>query len=53
MLILDSEKRFRPDFSLIDLQNFAEDNESGNPVLWITRGLEAGAYEIVPAEFFL
>jgi HD-GYP domain-containing protein (c-di-GMP phosphodiesterase class II) len=53
MLILDAQKHFRADFSLIDLQDFAEDNQSGNPVLWITRGLEAGAYEIDPAEFFL
>jgi HD-GYP domain-containing protein (c-di-GMP phosphodiesterase class II) len=53
MMILDAEKRFRADFSLIDLQDFAEDNTSGNPVLWITRGLEAGAYEIDAAEFFL
>jgi HD-GYP domain-containing protein (c-di-GMP phosphodiesterase class II) len=53
MLILDSEKNMRGEFPVIDLQMFVERNALGNPALWITQGLEPGAYGIDPAEFFL
>lgn len=53
MLILDSEKNMRSEFPVIDLQMFVERNALGNPALWITQGLEPGAYGIDPAEFFL
>jgi cyclic di-GMP phosphodiesterase len=53
MLILDANKQQRADFQLIDLQQYARDNGEGNPELWITRGLEPGAYDIDPTEFFL
>lgn len=52
MLILDAEKKMRSEFTMLDLQMDAK-NELGNHELWITRGLEAGAYGIDPAEFFL
>jgi HD-GYP domain-containing protein (c-di-GMP phosphodiesterase class II) len=53
MLVLDAQKKMRPEFSLIDLQLHAKANDSGNSELWITQGLEPGAYGIDPAEFFL
>jgi HD-GYP domain-containing protein (c-di-GMP phosphodiesterase class II) len=53
MLLLDSGKQIRSEFSLIDLQMFAENNNAGNPQLWITQGLEPGAYGVDPKEFFL
>jgi HD-GYP domain-containing protein (c-di-GMP phosphodiesterase class II) len=53
MLVLDAQKKMRPEFSLIDLQLFVKANDSGNSELWITQGLEPGAYGIDPAEFFL
>lgn len=53
MLILDANKKMRDDFSLIDLQMYMEKNDLGNPALWITQGLEPGAYGVDPAEFFL
>lgn len=53
MLILAADKRPRADFQLIDLQHYSRDNDEGNPELWITRGLEPGAYDIDPTEFFL
>jgi HD-GYP domain-containing protein (c-di-GMP phosphodiesterase class II) len=53
MLILDSQKRVRDDFTLIDLQMFGKNNDAGNQELWITCGLEQGAYGIDPAEYFL
>lgn len=53
MLILDSQKNVREDFTLIDLQMFVKNNDAGNGELWISRGLEPGAYGIDPAEYFL
>ena len=53
MLVLDAQKKVRGEFSLIDLQQYSEDNGNGNPALWITQGLEPGAYGIDPQEFFL
>jgi HD-GYP domain-containing protein (c-di-GMP phosphodiesterase class II) len=52
MLILDAQKKLRADFVIADLQE-----QSGavgdTPSVWITRGLEAGAYGIDPTEYFL
>lgn len=52
MLILDAQKRVRAEFVIVDLQ--AHDGGSAtSPSLWITRGLEPGAYGIDPNEYFL
>ncbi len=53
MLILDSRKQMRAEFTLLDLQLYAKDNDAGNTPLWITQGLEPGAYDVDPTEFFL
>jgi HD-GYP domain-containing protein (c-di-GMP phosphodiesterase class II) len=53
MLVLDARKKTRADFELINLQDYNKDNPEGNPELWITQGLEPGAYGIDPSEFFL
>jgi HD-GYP domain-containing protein (c-di-GMP phosphodiesterase class II) len=53
MLILDAQKKVRDQFPSIDLQLYTKDNENGNPALWITKGLEPGAYGVDPTEFFL
>lgn len=53
MLILDANKRIRNEFSVIDLQMCQENNTSGNPGLWIIKGLEPGAHGIDPTEYFL
>jgi len=53
MLILDPHKKIRGEFTLLDLQLHARDNDAGNPALWITQGLEPGAYGVDPTEFFL
>jgi HD-GYP domain-containing protein (c-di-GMP phosphodiesterase class II) len=53
MLILDAAKNVRSEFSILDLQQYGEKNEHGNPVLWITQGLAPGAYGVDPAEYFL
>ena len=48
-VILDSDKQPLQDFEVIDLQ------EPDGPVrtVWIERGLEPGAYDIDPGEYFL
>ena len=52
MLILDAEKKLRANFLVADLQE-----QSGavgdTPSVWITKGLEPGAYGIDPTEYFL
>jgi HD-GYP domain-containing protein (c-di-GMP phosphodiesterase class II) len=53
MLILDAQKTIRKEFSAVDLQLCEENNTTGNPALWITQGLEPGAYGIDPSEYFL
>ena len=53
MLILDAGKKIREEFTMIDLQLHIENNDAGNPMLWISHGLEPGAYGIDPQEFFL
>jgi HD-GYP domain-containing protein (c-di-GMP phosphodiesterase class II) len=52
MLILDAQKQVRKEFVIVDLQNFAETTGT-SPSLWISRGLEPGAYNIDPTEYFL
>jgi HD-GYP domain-containing protein (c-di-GMP phosphodiesterase class II) len=52
MLILDAQKKLRKDFIIADLQEQA--GAAGDtPSVWITRGLEAGAFGIDPTEYFL
>jgi putative nucleotidyltransferase with HDIG domain len=52
MLILDAEKKLRKDFVIADLQEQAG-TTGDTPSVWITRGLEPGAYGIDPTEYFL
>ena len=52
MLILDAQKQLRSDFVIADLQE--QGGAAGEtPSIWITRGLEPGAYGIDPTEYFL
>jgi HD-GYP domain-containing protein (c-di-GMP phosphodiesterase class II) len=53
MLILDAQKKPREEFTTIDLLSCEENAGTREPSLWITRGLERGAYDINPAEYFL
>lgn len=53
MLILDADKKLRTEFVVIDLQLYEENNSTGHPTLWIAKGLEPGAYDIDPTEYFL
>jgi HD-GYP domain-containing protein (c-di-GMP phosphodiesterase class II) len=53
MLILDAHKRVRDEFTTIDLLTCDENTGKAEPTLWITRGLERGAYGIDPKEYFL
>jgi HD-GYP domain-containing protein (c-di-GMP phosphodiesterase class II) len=52
MLILDAQKRVREEFTTIDLLT-CDENAGKTPSLWITQGLERGAYDIDPTEYFL
>ncbi len=52
VLILDENKAQRADFPLIDLSKYTPDNH-GQAVVWIARDLEAGAYGIVPDDYFI
>jgi HD-GYP domain-containing protein (c-di-GMP phosphodiesterase class II) len=52
-LILDAQKKTREEFPTIDLLTCDENSGKTEPSLWITRGLERGAYGIDPAEYFL
>jgi HD-GYP domain-containing protein (c-di-GMP phosphodiesterase class II) len=47
-IILDSEKRPLKDFKVIDLKKQGPD-----PTVWIERGIEPGAYDIDPRDYFL
>ena len=53
MLILDVQKRVREEFTTIDLLTCDENTGKSEPSLWITHGLERGAYGIDPKEYFL
>jgi HD-GYP domain-containing protein (c-di-GMP phosphodiesterase class II) len=48
-IILDSQKRPLKEFETIDLSKQGEPA----PTVWIERGIEPGAYDIDPREFFL
>ena len=51
MLLLDKNKQRLPEYSMVDLMNQPFEYEQ-NP-LTIVRGLDPGAYDIDPAEFYL
>jgi HD-GYP domain-containing protein (c-di-GMP phosphodiesterase class II) len=53
MLILDTHKKVRSEFTTVDLLTCKENSKSKEPELWIKRGLERGAFGIDPAEYFL
>jgi len=53
MLILDAQKKVRDEFTTIDLLTCDENTGKTEPSLWITQGLERGAYDIDPTEYFL
>lgn len=53
MLILDSKKKPKSEFTTIDLLTCDENTGKAEPSLWITRGLERGAYGIDPGEYFI
>ena len=53
LLILDEQKKLRDEFHVIDLLTCDENTNSKEPALWISRGLERGAFGIDPAEYFL
>jgi HD-GYP domain-containing protein (c-di-GMP phosphodiesterase class II) len=53
MLILDAQKKVREEFTTIDLLTCNENSGKTEPSLWITQGLERGAYGIDPTEYFL
>lgn len=52
MLVLDSNKKPLREFLTIDLREQTTD-EAGTNSLWITRGLEPGAFGVDPAEYYL
>lgn len=52
MLILDAQKNLRTDFIIADLQE-QSGAQGETPSVWITRGLEPGAYGLDPTEYFL
>ena len=53
MLVLDAEKKVREEFTSLNLLTSGEGTSTTEPSLWITRGLELGAYGIDPKEYFL
>src|ERR1019366_6973342 len=53
MLILDADKQIREEFTTVDLLTCEENTGRSEPALWITHGLERGAYGIDPKEYFL
>lgn len=53
MLILDSKQQVRKEFATLDLLTCDENRGNAEPSVWITRGLEHGAYGIDPGEYFL
>jgi HD-GYP domain-containing protein (c-di-GMP phosphodiesterase class II) len=53
MLVLDAQKKVREEFTSLNLLTSGEGTSTTEPSLWITRGLEHGAYGIDPKEYFL
>jgi HD-GYP domain-containing protein (c-di-GMP phosphodiesterase class II) len=52
-LILDAQKKVREEFTTVNLLTCDENSGKAEPSLWITRGLERGAFGLDPAEYFL
>jgi hypothetical protein len=53
MLILDAQKKVREEFKTVDLLTCEGNAGKAQPILWITQGLERGAYGIDTTEYFL
>jgi HD-GYP domain-containing protein (c-di-GMP phosphodiesterase class II) len=53
MLILDAQKKQREEFTTVDLLTCESNSDKAQPNLWITQGLERGAYGIDATEYFL
>jgi HD-GYP domain-containing protein (c-di-GMP phosphodiesterase class II) len=53
MLILDTKKKVREEFATVDLLTCDENTGKAEPSMWITQGLERGAYGIDPDEYFI
>lgn len=53
MIIMNSERKFRDSFSVVDLNQESGAAREGHETLWIDRGLAPGSFGIDPAEFFL
>ncbi|MCZ6560031.1 MAG: HD-GYP domain-containing protein [Gammaproteobacteria bacterium] len=54
-LILDSNKQPLSEFKIIDLHDSDDETDGTDrtPAVWIERGVEPGAYDIDPSEYFL
>ncbi len=52
MLVLDSNKQPLPEFRTVDLREQTTD-DTGTNSLWITRGLEPGAFGVDPSAYYL
>ena len=52
MLILDEDKKLLEEFNVVNLNDDSFQPSSENS-LWITRGLEPGAYDVNPEDYFL
>jgi HD-GYP domain-containing protein (c-di-GMP phosphodiesterase class II) len=53
MVVLDANKQVSKDFTTIDLNTIGVNTASDQPGLWISKGLEPGAYGVDPMEYFL
>jgi HD-GYP domain-containing protein (c-di-GMP phosphodiesterase class II) len=53
MVLLDAKKKVRNEFRVVDLNTCDENTNAGQTGLWITAGLQPGAYGIDPNEYFL
>jgi HD-GYP domain-containing protein (c-di-GMP phosphodiesterase class II) len=53
MVVLDANKQVSKDFTAIDLNTCDVNTASDQPGLWISKGLEPGAYGVDPMEYFL
>jgi HD-GYP domain-containing protein (c-di-GMP phosphodiesterase class II) len=53
MLILDAQKKPRDEFTMVDLLTCDGNSGKSQPNLWISQGLERGAYGIDSSEYFL
>ena len=53
MVVLDAQKSILDDFVQIDLHSQSPTGTMDNPLIWITKGLDPGAYGLDPTEFFI